>query len=127
MSNNESLALEKELRKLVTRNDDMSKQEHTTRREFATFFRKKSSVMSMLESVDPGCVAQHEIMENRPRKISEKTLERVPALQWYNDQIELVLSASKEGTLAIPEDLAESYAMYRELPLLPKDANSCNE
>ncbi|KAL3232861.1 Ino eighty subunit 5 [Nakaseomyces bracarensis] len=120
----ERLALEKELRKLVARNDDMTKQELTTRKEFATFFRKKSSIIALLESIDPDCATMQEITENEPRKVSEKVLERVPKLQWYNDQIDLLLKASKEGRLEIPEDLNESYNMYRELALLPQDTRS---
>lgn len=124
---NERLALEKELRKLIARNDDMNKQEHTSRKEFATFFRKKSSIISLLQSIDPESAHQPEIVDNEPRKVSEKTLEKVPSLKWYNDQIDLVLKASKDGTLEIPDDLRESYKMYRELPLLPKDAQTGNE
>lgn len=113
-------SMEGEFKKLLSRNDELTKQETTLKKEYSTLLRKISSLACVLEKVEPRVEAI--TAEEQARLISEKAVARAPALQWYNEQIALVQSLSEQGEdLPIPAELAESYKLSRDTPLLHRD------
>ena len=108
--------MEGEFKKLLSRNDELSKQEATLKKEYSTLLRKISSLACVLGKTEA------EVETDEPRLISEAAVARAPALQWYNEQISLIQSLSQEdGNVPIPPELAESYKLSRETPLLHRD------
>ncbi|CAI4061289.1 hypothetical protein SUVZ_05G1730 [Saccharomyces uvarum] len=113
--------IDKDIRKISSRNDELIKQDATLKREYTTLLRKVSSVITVLNSVDAeGGGASTEI----PRLISETTVKKVPELKWYNEQISL-LTAKLENNedTDVPEELMDAYSLYKETPLLYNDTH----
>lgn len=109
---------EGEYKKLLSRNEELSKQEATLKKEYTTLLRKISSLSSVLMQLEQEEKGETEKLRN----ISEDSLERVPDLKWYNKQISLVEEASRDQeTFVIPEELSDSYKLYRDTPLLHRD------
>lgn len=112
--------MEAEYKKALSRNDELTKQEATLRKEYSTLLRKISSLSCVLEKAESRSVA--DAGEGGPILISETAVARAPALQWYNEQISLIESLSREeGDLPLPPELAESYRLSRDTPLLHRD------
>lgn len=108
--------MEGEFKKLLSRNDELSKQEATLKKEYSTLLRKISSLACVLGKTEA------EVETDEPRLISEAAVARAPGLQWYNEQISLIQSLSQEdGNVPIPPELAESYKLSRDTPLLHRD------
>lgn len=120
-------ALEKEYRKLTARNDDIIRQEATSKKEYATFSRKETSIITLLQSLEPNLQDMHELKNNEPRLISEETIAKVPGLSWYNEQIKLVQESGDKDDFDVPPELKESYELFKGLALLPKDGKSLSE
>ena len=120
-------ALEKEYRKLTARNDDIIRQEATSKKEYATFSRKETSIITLLQSLEPTLQDMHELKNNEPRLISEETIAKVPGLSWYNEQIKLVQESGDKDDFDVPPELKESYELFKGLALLPKDGKSLSE
>ncbi|CAI1956643.1 hypothetical protein SEUBUCD646_0E01800 [Saccharomyces eubayanus] len=113
--------IDKDIRKISSRNDELIKQDATLKREYTTLLRKVSSVITVLNSIDTeGGVGSTEI----PRLISETTVKKVPELKWYNEQISL-LTAKLENNedTDVPEELMDAYTLYKETPLLYNDTH----
>lgn len=115
-----AVSVETEYRKLVSRNDELAKQEATLKKEYTTLLRKISSLARVLEKMEPGM----RDLPDEPRLISEKAVARAPGLGWYNEQISLLQSlASQDAEIPIPEELMECYKLSRDTPLLHRDSN----
>lgn len=113
-----SVSEEAEYKKLLSRNDELTKQEATLRKEYTTLLRKISSLACVLSKIEPDM----DTSVDEPRLISEAALKRAPALQWYNEQISLVQSLSQDGEdIPIPSELIDSYKLSKETPLLHRD------
>lgn len=131
MSSEESglAALKKEYDRQYLRNDELVKQDVVLYREYTTLLRKVSSLATVLGAMDPELKAVE--AEEKPRLISENALKLAPGLQWYNRQIELISSLLEDdadngsdgetGKFHMPEELRDSYALYRDTPLLYTD------
>ncbi|QLL31690.1 hypothetical protein HG536_0B05550 [Torulaspora globosa] len=120
VSSRGSISVEAEYRKLLSRNDELTKQEATLKKEYTTLLRKISSLARVLSKMEPdmGCSS------DEPRLISEAALVRAPRLRWYNEQISLVESLSRENQeIPIPDELMESYRLSKDTPLLHRDSN----
>lgn len=115
-----TVSVETEYRKLVSRNDELTKQEATLKKEYTTLLRKISSLACVLGRVEPDL----KNVPDEPRLISEAALARAPGLRWYNEQISLVQALAREGRdVPIPEELVESYRLSKDTPLLHRDSN----
>ena len=117
-------ALKKEYDRQYLRNDELVKQDVVLYREYTTLLRKVSSLATVLGAMDPELKAV--VAEEKPRLISENALKLAPGLQWYNRQIEIISSLledgdSETGRFHMPEELKDSYALYRDTPLLYTD------
>lgn len=113
--------IDKDIRKISSRNDELIKQDATLKREYTTLLRKVSSVITVLNSVDTeGGVVSTEI----PRLISETTVKKVPELKWYNEQISLLTAKLEDNEdTDVPEELVDAYTLYKETPLLYNDTH----
>ncbi|EJS43986.1 ies5p [Saccharomyces arboricola H-6] len=114
--------IDKDIRKISSRNDELIKQDATLKREYTTLLRKVSSVITVLNSVDgdAGC-GDAEV----PRLISESTVEKVPELKWYNKQISLITTTlENEEDIEVPEELVDAYTLYKETSLLYNDTHT---
>lgn len=115
-----SMSVEAEYRKLLSRNDELTKQEATLKKEYTTLLRKISSLACVLSKMEP----EMRNLPDKPKLISEAALARAPGLRWYNEQISLVESLSREGQeIPIPDELMESYRLSKDTPLLHRDSN----
>lgn len=110
-------SLSKELNKLRSRNEELTKQDATLRREYTTLFRKISSLTAALRQMDPE-LQRLEDSEKVPM-ISDDTLRVAAALDWYNRQFALIEEAEE---FEIPQELEDAYRMYRNTPLLYRDS-----
>lgn len=110
-------SLSKELNKLRSRNEELTKQDATLRREYTTLFRKISSLTTALRQMDKGL--QELADSDKIPTISDDTLRIAPALDWYNRQIALIEEAED---FEIPQELEDAYRMYKNTPLLYRDA-----
>ncbi|QLQ79204.1 hypothetical protein HG537_0B05510 [Torulaspora globosa] len=120
VSSRGSISVEAEYRKLVSRNDELTKQEATLKKEYTTLLRKISSLACVLSKMEPDL----NNLPDEPRFISEAALARAPGLRWYNEQISLIESLSRENReISIPDELMESYRLSKETPLLHRDSN----
>ncbi|AET39716.1 Ies5p Ecym_4696 [Eremothecium cymbalariae DBVPG len=109
----EDMTLEQEYNKLVSRRDELQKQEITLRREFTTLLRKIASITAVLETLE-----DREILE---RKLpSKETIAKVPELQYLVDSLQSLDELLLEQ-VQIPEKLMHSYELFRNTPLLYKD------
>lgn len=84
--------IDKDIRKISSRNDELVKQDATLKREYTTLLRKVSSVITVLNSVDADVAGTASSNTEAPCLISEATVEKVPELRWYNEQISLTTS-----------------------------------
>ncbi|GAV52134.1 hypothetical protein ZYGR_0AG01250 [Zygosaccharomyces rouxii] len=106
---------ETDYKKILSRNDELVKQETTLKKEYTTLLRKISSICSVLDHLEG------EIPET-PGLVSGRSLKRVPAFQWHNDQVNLLEKLSKENQeITIPAELIDSYKLYKDTPLLHRD------
>lgn len=111
--------MEAEYRKLLSRNDELTKQEATLKKEYTTLLRKISSLSCVLTHIESNFQNVEE-----PKLISENSLKRVPALKWYNEQISLIRSLTQmdgSTSMVIPDELVDSYKLYKDTPLLHTD------
>lgn len=109
--------IDKEIRKISARNDELIKQDGTLKREYTTLLRKVSSVITVLNSIDDADTGSAET--ELPRLISQATVEKVPELKWYNDQISLITEKLEDDEdIEVPEELMDAYTLYKETPLL---------
>lgn len=107
---------ETDYKKILSRNDELVKQETTLKKEYTTLLRKISSLCAVLDQLEG------DTPEDEPRLISERSLKRVPAFQWHNDQIDLLRSMSQEKQeITMPAELIDSYKLYKDTPLLHRD------
>ncbi|CCD22330.1 Ies5p NDAI_0A01720 [Naumovozyma dairenensis CBS 421] len=115
--------LEKELHKLVVKNDEFVKQDAALKKEYTTLLRKINSVVAVLKELDPEYFEQqrnHDTAE--PRLISVGALQKVPKLEWYNRQITRVIqNTNGNENFELPNELIDSYKLYKDSPLLYKD------
>lgn len=125
MSKEQAPSLLKEFNKLTSRNEELAKQENTLRREYTTLFRKVSSITATLRQMD----AKLKVLETveEPTLISDTTLEAAPALEWYNKQIELIQNYPDDKDFELPVELLDSYRIYKDTPLLYKDAQESEQ
>ncbi|CAI4038565.1 hypothetical protein SMKI_05G1770 [Saccharomyces mikatae IFO 1815] len=116
--------IDKDIRKISARNDELIKQDGTLKREYTTLLRKVSSVITVLNSID-GHADTSLTGSEAPRLISEATVEKVPELKWYNNQISLI-TEKLEGMedVGIPDELVDAYTLYKETPLLYNDTHT---
>lgn len=106
---------EADYRKLLSRNDELTKQEATLKKEYTTLLRKISSLCSVLDHLESD-------IPDEPGTLSEKALKRVPGLQWHNDQVNLLQAiAQQKAEITIPVELIDSYKLYKGTPLLHRD------
>ncbi|SMN18259.1 similar to Saccharomyces cerevisiae YER092W IES5 Protein that associates with the INO80 chromatin remodeling complex under low-salt conditions [Maudiozyma saulgeensis] len=112
--------LTREFNKLTSRNEELAKQDNTLRREYTTLFRKVSSLIATLRQMDDDLKSME--TEDEPRLISENTLEVAPALDWYNSQISIIQKVPDSEEFELPKELLDSYKIYKNTPLLYKDA-----
>ncbi|CAR26155.1 hypothetical protein ZYGR_0E01380 [Zygosaccharomyces rouxii] len=106
---------ETDYKKVLSRNDELVKQETTLKKEYTTLLRKISSICSVLDQLE-GETAE------TPGLISNRSLKRVPGFQWHNDQINLLEKLSQENQeITIPTELIDSYKLYKDTPLLHRD------
>ncbi|CEP60274.1 Ies5p LALA0_S01e06964g [Lachancea lanzarotensis] len=103
----------KEHAKLLSRSEELTKQEVSLKREYTTLLRKLASITTVLQNLedDP---------DTADRVISETALSKVPDLKPYSILLEELDSKSPQD-IEIPEFLQESYALYKNAPLLYKD------
>lgn len=125
MSKEQAPSLLKEFNKLTSRNEELAKQENTLRREYTTLFRKVSSLTATLRQIDNE-IKVLETVEN-PELISSTALEAAPALEWYNKQIELIQNSPDDKDFELPLELLDSYKIYKDTPLLYKDAQESEQ
>ncbi|KAG0668512.1 hypothetical protein C6P45_004608 [Maudiozyma exigua] len=125
MSKEQAPSLLKEFNKLTSRNEELAKQENTLRREYTTLFRKVSSLTATLRQIDNE-IKVLETVEN-PELISSTALEAAPALEWYNKQIELIQNSPDDKDFELPIELLDSYKIYKNTPLLYKDAQESEQ
>lgn len=115
--------IDKEIRKISARNDELIKQDGTLKREYTTLLRKVSSVITVLNSIDDADTGSAET--ELPRLISQATVEKVPELKWYNDQISLITEKLEDDEdIEVPEELMDAYTLYKETPLLYNDTHT---
>ncbi|CDH11300.1 related to Ino eighty subunit 5 [Zygosaccharomyces bailii ISA1307] len=106
---------EADYRKLLSRNDELTKQEATLKKEYTTLLRKISSLCSVLDHLESD-------IPDEPGTLSEKALKRVPGLQWHNDQVNLLQAvAQQKAEITMPVELIDSYKLYKGTPLLHRD------
>lgn len=105
--------LEKEHGKLLSRKEELTKQETSLRREYATLLRKIASLHTVLKNLE-------DIDDVSSRTLSPEALEKVPQLKRYMDLVQ-ELDAEDTGAIQIPDYLLESYNLYKCSPLLYKD------
>ncbi|CAI4060465.1 hypothetical protein SKDZ_05G1720 [Saccharomyces kudriavzevii ZP591] len=116
--------IDKDIRKISSRNDELVKQDATLKREYTTLLRKVSSVIAVLNSVDADVAGTASSNTEAPFLISEATVEKVPELRWYNEQISLTTSKlENKEDIEIPEELVDAYTLYKETPLLYNDTH----
>lgn len=125
MSKEQAPSLLKEFNKLTSRNEELAKQENTLRREYTTLFRKVSSLTATLRQIDNE-IKVLETVET-PELISSTALEAAPALEWYNKQIELIQNSPDDKDFELPLELLDSYKIYKDTPLLYKDAQESEQ
>ena len=125
MSKEQATSLLKEFNKLTSRNEELAKQENTLRREYTTLFRKVSSLTTTLRQIDDKLKVLETVDE--PALISNTTLEAAPALEWYNKQIELIQNYPDDKDFELPVELLDSYRIYKDTPLLYKDAQESEQ
>lgn len=114
--------IDKEIRKISARNDELIKQDGTLKREYTTLLRKVSSVITVLNSIDANSGSTDTEV---PRLISQATVEKVPELKWYNDQISLITKKlENKEDIEIPEELIDAFTLYKETPLLYNDTHT---
>ncbi|CAI4416149.1 BGP_1a_G0014860.mRNA.1.CDS.1 [Saccharomyces cerevisiae] len=115
--------IDKEIRKISARNDELIKQDGTLKREYTTLLRKVSSVITVLNSIDDADTGSAET--ELPRLISQATVEKAPELKWYNDQISLITEKLEDDEdIEVPEELMDAYTLYKETPLLYNDTHT---
>ncbi|SCU95113.1 LAME_0F10770g1_1 [Lachancea meyersii CBS 8951] len=103
----------KEQAKLLSRGEELTKQESSLKREYTTMLRKLASVTAVLQELeDDPRVAE--------RVISEAALLKVPDLKPYSRLLDELDNKAPED-IEIPDFLQESYALYKSAPLLYKD------
>ena len=73
---------EKDLSKLTSKNDELTKQDASLRKEYTTLLRKMTSVISILSDLEPGFQDKY-TNNDVPTLISEETVNIAPKLQWY--------------------------------------------
>lgn len=113
---------EGEFRKLSSRNEELAKQEATLKKEYTTLLRKISSLSTVVMQLEERQHASDETVDH-VSVIGQETLERVPDLKWYNEQIAIIEEVAKDSaTFVVPDELTESYKLYRDTPLLHRDA-----
>lgn len=107
------MTLDQEYTKLVSRRDELQKQEVTLRREFTTLVRKIASITAVLETIESPQV----IERNLP---SDEVLQKAPGLQPLIEML-VTLDETPLAEIEIPEKLMHSYELFRNTPLLYKD------
>ncbi|CAD1778769.1 similar to Saccharomyces cerevisiae YER092W IES5 Protein that associates with the INO80 chromatin remodeling complex under low-salt conditions [Maudiozyma barnettii] len=125
MSKEQDSNLTREYNKLTSRNEELAKQDNTLRREYTTLFRKVSSLIATLRHMDDDLKYIETVDE--PRLISEKSLEVAPALDWYNSQISIIQNVPDSEEFELPKELLDSYNIYKNTPLLYKDAQESEQ
>ncbi|KAM3164437.1 Ino eighty subunit 5 [Lachancea thermotolerans] len=103
----------KEYAKQLSRREELTKQESSLKREYTTMLRKMASVMAVLQELDDG-------QEASQQTISESALLKVPELKQYSQLLHDIDNKALED-IEIPEVLKDSYALYKQSPLLYKD------
>ncbi|CCK69467.1 Ies5p KNAG_0C03630 [Huiozyma naganishii CBS 8797] len=114
-------ATEKDFQKMVSRNEELAKQETTLTKEYTTLLRKSSSLFRVLEQVDKDLISTSTQRE-QPKLISQKVLNLVPELKWYNDQI--LLASADPDKFSMTQELQDSYDRYKSTSLLYQENQS---
>lgn len=134
-----SESLQKEYQKLISRNEELIKQDSTLRKEYTTMLRKASSLIGVIENLpNSGESTGTDDIENsnvggyddekgndKPKLISEEALKKIPELEWYNRQINLINDKfnGEEEDIALPEELLDTFKLYKDTALLYKDSH----
>ncbi|SCU83806.1 LAFA_0D05930g1_1 [Lachancea sp. 'fantastica'] len=103
----------KEHAKLLSRREELAKQEVSLKREYTTMLRKLASITAVLQNLE-------EDTDASKRVISETVLSKVPDLKPYSILLEEVNNKAPQD-IEIPDFLQDSYALYKNAPLLYKD------
>lgn len=121
MSIEPSYNLAKEFNKLSSRNEELKKQDATLRKEYTTLLRKISSLITTLHEMDSGLEEMEEM--DTVKYIPSNVLHLIPGLQWYNDQFKLIEDIDDDSVeFTIPKELMDAYNLYKNTPLLFRDA-----
>ncbi|SCU89118.1 LAMI_0D12464g1_1 [Lachancea mirantina] len=103
----------REYAKLLSRRDELLKQETSLKREYTTLLRKMASVMAVLQTIDNDNISSV--------SISEESVTKVPGLAEYAELI-AEIDATDFSDVEIPDFLQDSYQLFKNAALLYKDA-----
>ncbi|SCV99754.1 LAFE_0B01772g1_1 [Lachancea fermentati] len=106
--------LSKEYTKLLSRREELSKQETSLKREYTTLLRKMVSLMTVLQELE-------DVDALADQSFSPVLLSKIPELEEYQHML-LQLDGMDSERIEIPDNLAESYSLYRNSSMLYKDA-----
>ena len=112
---------EKQASKLQSRHEELLKQEANLKKEYTTLLRKFSSVNTALNNQQLFTTTSATLCQGN-LLIQKDSLDRIPDLQWYNDQIHsIVQKLDSPEEFIIPDEIKESYDLYKDTPLLYND------
>ncbi|CCE63191.1 hypothetical protein TPHA_0E00970 [Tetrapisispora phaffii CBS 4417] len=112
--------------------DKLSKDENDENDSMAITKDEISSKVSELNPLEylnaitnKGVVDRNKMITNKilKRKITDGSIKKLPDLKWYNDQLELVFEQLDDNTeeFELPEEIQNSYELYKTTPLLYND------
>lgn len=104
----------KEYSKLLSRRDELVKQELTLKREYTTLLRKISSIVEVLSNL-----GNKNGMEET-KFPSGDLIGRMPDLEKLDDDLRL-LDSKPTDSISIPAELEDSYLLFKNTCLLYKD------
>ncbi|AMD22645.1 HHL125Cp [Eremothecium sinecaudum] len=108
------MSFEQEYNKLVSRRDELQKQEITLRREFTILLRKIASITAVLDTLED----EHNW---ETKNLLDRTITKVPELRAIAESLEALDELPPEQ-VEIPEKLMHSYELFKNTPLLYKDS-----
>ncbi|SCU97837.1 LADA_0H08658g1_1 [Lachancea dasiensis] len=113
MTSSKAPASTKEYEKLLSRREELIKQESSLKREYTTMLRKLASVITIVQDIGNETEASE-------LSISETAMSKAPVLVAYAKRLE-ELENQDIHDVEVPDFLQESYTLYKNSSLMYKD------